>query len=221
MGDKGLTRRPQGGDEGGGWSHVAMRWLGRITQVVEISVTWFLGTVAGIVLFGWLPAAVAACDVLHRLLSEEPSGRPIADFFQSWRAHFRRANVVGWPATLVLLVLGLDFWILLGFRGAWVGAALVLTGLVSAWFLFAIGFLVNLLALPAAASNSSWTLWRTALTMSLVSPGHGVAWVVCMASIGAVAWVFPVVVFLVAPGLGAFVTAWLTRRRLHDSGVAR
>lgn len=220
MGHKGLSGRVQGSDDRAGWSHVAMRWLGRITQVVEISVVWFIGTVAGILLFGWLPAAVAASDVLHRLLSEDPSGRPVADFIRAWRAHFRRANLVGWPGTVVMLVLALDFWVLLGFRGPLAGVLLVLTALVSAWFLFAVGFLVNLLALPAADSRTAWDLWRTALTMALVSPGQGLAWLVCLASIGAVVWVFPVTAVLVAPGLIAFITAWLTRRRLHATGVA-
>ena len=60
MGDPSLSRRIQGADSNGGWSHVAMRWLGRVTQIVEVSLLWVLGTLAGGVVLGWLPASVAA-----------------------------------------------------------------------------------------------------------------------------------------------------------------
>lgn len=222
MGDQGVRRRrpPSGDEDGGGWSHVVMRWLGRVTQTVEISVLWLLGTVVGVLLLGWLPASVAACDVLHRIVVNEPSARPFGDFVESWRANFRRANLVGWPATVVLLVLALDIWILLGFRGAWAGVVLILTAALALWFVIAVGFLVNLLALPSSRSASAWRLWRTALTMPLVSPGYVLVWLVCVASVAALVWVFPVTSVLLAPGLVALLTAWLTRRRLHGTGVA-
>ncbi|MBK7820908.1 MAG: DUF624 domain-containing protein [Tessaracoccus sp.] len=208
-----------GSGEAGDWSHAAMRWLGRVTQTVEVSVLSLLGTAAGAVLLGWLPSGVAACDVLHRLLSEEPSGQPIREYADAWRASFARANRVGWPATLAVAVLALDFWILRGFSGPWAGTALVLTAVVAAWLFFAIGFLVNLLALPAAEEATAWSLWRIALVMPLVSPGHVLVWLTCLASIGVLVWVAPVAAVLLAPGLIALLTAWLARRRLHIVGV--
>lgn len=219
MGDPSLSRRVQGADSHGGWSHVAMRWLGRVTQVVEVSILWVLGTLAGGVVLGWLPASVAASELLHRLLTPEPSDRPIADFFSLWRRQFRRANAVGWPATVAGLILLLDMWILLGFRGAWVVGALLATLLVGAWLTLAVGYLVNLLPLPEGRTASVGSLWRTALTMPLVSAGHTVVWLVCVVSLAVVVWVYPLVGVLAGPGLVTLLTAWLTRRRLRAAGI--
>lgn len=221
MGDPSLSRRtPQGTDDDGGWSHVAMRWMGRLTQIVEVSILWFVATLAGGVILGWLPSTVAAGDVLHRLLTSDPSQRPIADFFTVWRAQFGRANAVGWPATLAGLVLALDVWILLGFRGEWVGYALAGTLIVAGWLAVGVGYLTNLLALPGGREASAVDLWRAALTMPLVSAGYTVTWLVCVASLAVVVWVFPVVGVLAAPGLLVLLTAWLARRRLRETGVA-
>ncbi|MFT3889419.1 MAG: DUF624 domain-containing protein [Arachnia sp.] len=215
-----MTLRQRAGSDDEGWSHVAMRWLGRLTQTVEVSVATLVGIAAGGIVLGWLPAGVAASDVLGRLVAGEPSDRPFGDFHRSWRAHFGRANRVGWPATVVVLVLAVDGWILLCLRGPWAGVALALTAAAAAWFALAVGFLVNLLSLPSTKDATTWALWRTALLMPLVSPGYAVAWLACIASIGALAWVYPVTAVLLAPGLIALATAWLTRRRLHSTGVA-
>lgn len=206
---------------GTGWANTAMSWLGRLTGVVEITACWVLGTLAGGIVLGWLPAAVAAGAVLHKLVGPEPSDRPFAEFFEVWRANLTRANAVGWPATLALGMLALDLWILSHGGPAWLGVLLVLTVVVALVLVLAVGYLASLLMLPDARRLPAARLWRTALVMPIVSPAATLVWSACMALLAVVVWILPVVGVLCAPGYVVLVTTWLTRRRLHQAGVAR
>lgn len=203
-----------------GWAATAMSWLGKLTGVVEITLCWFLGVLAGGIVLGWLPAGVAAGAVLHKLTGPEPSDRPFAEFFEVWRANLGRANAVGWPATLAFGVLAADLWILSRGGPAWLTVLLVLTLVVALVLVVAVGYLASLLMLPAARRMPAARLWRTALVMPIVSPAATVVWVACMALLTVVVEILPVVGVLCAPGYVILVTTWLTRRRLHQAGVA-
>ena len=50
-----------------GWAGRVMEWLGFATRLVLVNVLFVAGTLAGLVLFGLFPAAVAATTVLARL----------------------------------------------------------------------------------------------------------------------------------------------------------
>lgn len=196
-----------------------MSWLGRFTTVVEVTFCWALGVLAGGVVLGWMPAGVAAGDVLHRLTGPDPSDRPIRDFFAIWRTQFVRSNAVGWPATLALLVLAVNISVLWQGGEPWMASFLpasILTGLL---LVLGTGFLMALLALPETRLESARRLWRTALVMPVVSPATTLVWLFCMALLGVVAWNVPVVAVIAGPGYVALVTAWLARRRLVQTGV--
>lgn len=196
-----------------------MSWLGRFTTVVEVTFCWALGVLAGGVVLGWLPAGVAAGDVLHRLTGPDPSDRPVRDFFGTWRAQFVRSNAVGWPATLALLVLALNITVLWQGGEPWMASFLLVSILTGLLLLLGIGFLMALLALPATRDEPGRQLWRTALVMPVVSPATTLVWLFCVALLGVVAWNVPVVAVIAGPGYVALVTAWLTRRRLVQTGV--
>lgn len=209
-----------GAAEEGGWSHVAMRWLGRLTQLVEISLCWTGGMLAGGVVFGWLPASVAAGELAHRLLGPEPSAAPVSEFARMWASSFRRANAVGWPATLALALLAVNMRVLSVGGEPWMPAMLGAVVLVALWLVLAVGYLATLLALPSAEGVGAPRLWRSALVLPLVSPGSSLVWVVCAASLAVVCLALPIVAILAAPGAAAMLTSWLTRRRLLATGVA-
>ncbi|WP_385901260.1 DUF624 domain-containing protein [Tessaracoccus sp. O5.2] len=219
MGDQGLRRPRRAGSDDGGWSHVAMRWLTRLTQPVEITLCWAVGVLAGGVILGWLPAGVAAGAVLSRLGTPEASAAPVTDFFRSWRRHLWRANAVGWPATVALLIMAVNIWVLSRGGEPWMPVVLGLTLLLAAWLVLATGYLMALLERPALSGAPASSLWRLALAMPALSPGTSAAWVVTVAALLVVAVAVPPVGLLFGPGAFAWVTGWLTRRGLESARV--
>nr|WP_255622069.1 DUF624 domain-containing protein [Tessaracoccus sp. OS52] len=197
-----------------------MSWLGRATQLVEVTACWVLGVMAGGIVLGWLPAGVAAGSVLHKLTGPEPSDRPIAEFFEVWRSNLGRANAVGWPATIAIPVLLLDLWILSHGGPSWLAVVVVANMVFAAWLVLAVGYLMSLLMLAETHSLPMARLWRTSLVMPLASPGTTLIWLVCLGLLAVVARFVPIVAVLCAPGYVILVTSWLTRRRLHNAGVA-
>ena len=216
MGDQGLKRAPR---SEGGWAETGMRWLGIGTQIVEVSLAWWLSTALGLILFGYLPASIAAVSVLGRLGTDDASAQPLGDFFRVWRANLLRGVVVGWPATLALVILGLNGWVLSRGGEAWMAPMLVATVCVAIWLLFALAYLVVLFADDRSRTMRATTLWRAVLAVPLASPGTALAWLLSAVSLGVIAWRFPILVPLAVPGLLALLTAWLMRRRLDQTGV--
>lgn len=217
MGSQGLNIGPS--QTRAGWAHTAMAWLGRVTQVVEVTVCWAVGVLAGGVLLGWAPAGAAAGVVLHRLTGDDPSERPVADFFAVWRATFVRGNRAVWPATIAALVLAVNLWVMGRGHELWMLAALLGNGLLCLWLALSVGHLLTLLGSPETSTRPVGWLRRTALVMPLVSPAASLVWFVCVAALAVVAWVLPIVAVLAGPGYVALVTVWLSRRRLRQTGV--
>lgn len=216
MGDQGLKRAPR---SEGGWAETGMRWLGIGTQVVEVSLAWWISTALGLILFGYLPASVAAVSVLGRLGTDDASAHPLGDFFRAWRRNLVRCAVVGWPATVALVILSLNGWVLSRGGQAWMTPMLVATVCVAVWLLLALAYLVVLLADGRSRKIPALRLWRAALAVPLASPATALAWVVSAASLAVVVWRFPILLPLAVPGLLALLTAWLMRRRLDQAGV--
>ncbi|MBB1484418.1 DUF624 domain-containing protein [Tessaracoccus sp. MC1865] len=204
---------------GGGWAETAMRWLGTGTQVVEVSLAWWVATLLGLILFGHLPASVAAVSVLGRLGTDDASTRPLGDFVRAWRATLVRSTVVGWPATLALVVLGFNGWVLSLGDEPWMAPMFVVTVGVAACLSLGLAYVVPMLADERGRRVPVLTLWRAALGVCLVSPATAAAWAVSAAGLAVVAWRFPILVPLAVPGLVALLTAWLMRRRLDQTGV--
>lgn len=204
-----------------GWAARAMQWLGYLTAFVEVSIGWLLGTLAGGVLLGWLPASVAAGQSIHTLISDDPTTRPLGDVLRGWKRSWVRANAVGWPATLGSVILVLNWWIMSlgeGFLFTLVRAAMVVMGV---WWALSIGYLVTLLGTPRTRALPAATLWRDAVLLPVGSPGTSLAWIVTIASILVIGWVLPVLAVLAGPAAVWFVTFWLNRRRFAEIDQAR
>lgn len=99
---------------------IACTWMSRLAYM---NICWFLLTLAGGVIFGFLPASVVVCVMLRRYLNgaaKITAGEIIASF----KTEFLHTNICGWLILLPTLSLGwyshyaimsLDgFWPLLG-----------------------------------------------------------------------------------------------------------
>ena len=222
MGHQGLTSPPRSASDGqgwDGWAPTAMRWLSRLTQVVEVSILWFVGTLLGGIVLGWMPSTVAAGAVLHHLTGPEPSNRPFMEFFESWKDSFWRANAVGWPVTVGVPMGLLNLWILWNGGETWMIPMLFATIAILLAMGLIVGYLSSLLVLPDAHGLGMGQLWHTATAVLVASPGTILAWIITVLSLGVVFYQFPLLGVLAGPGLLILVTAWLTRRRLHTANV--
>lgn len=202
-----------------GWAATAMRWLGRLTGVVEVGVAWTLATLAGAVLLGWAPASVAAGRVLGGLFGPEPSGQPFTDVWRGWRAGFGRANRVCWPASVIMVVMLADLAVLPALPRPYGAVSLALVGLLGCWLLLTTGHLVTLLGRPETAQATTPRLWRTAAALPLLAPLTSVGWLAAVAGALLVAWWLPALAVLTLPAVLLLINGRLTthslRRLLH------
>ena len=181
-----------------------MEVLGLVGTVVVASLAW----TALAVLVLPLPAACAALFFTAGRAAEDTAGNPFADFLTGLRHHWRRATVVGGPATLLGLVIGVDALYFLG------QPSLPLQAI--GW-LFACAFLlwsaVMLMFWPLlVARDVRWhRLLRESFWLTMATLPLRIATVAVAVALAAAAIVYPVLILLV-PGGVALVASWLAAR---------
>jgi uncharacterized membrane protein YesL len=201
-----------------GWAGRVMDWLGFATRLVLVNALFVAGTLAGLVVFGLFPAAVAATTVLARLRSGAAGEHLVRDFVTVYRSQFWHVNRVGsifWLAGVVLYLNGLT---VLGPAGAAMlsspvyAVLLLLAAAVGAGIMMAAA---TAIAVCSRYRDSVTRTWRTAFMLPLVSPVMGIS---LLLSLAAFAVVFSGMTFLV-PLVGAsvplLISGWLVGRRLE------
>jgi uncharacterized membrane protein YesL len=167
-----------------------------------------------------LPAASAALFYATGRVVDETAGNPFADFLTGLKEHWRRATVIGGPAMLLGLMLGVDALYFLGQPS---------NALKAAGWLFACAFVlwsaVMLLFWPAlVAREMPWrqlareSFWLTMATIPLRLAS------VAVAAIAVAAAVFYPFLIPLAPGAIALGASWLalrTRRTYQLKGAPR
>jgi uncharacterized membrane protein YesL len=202
-----------------------MLWLGFATRLVLVNVLFVAGTLAGLVLFGLFPAAVAASTVLGRLRLGSPGDNSagdhvVRDFARVYRSQFRQANRVGSIFWLAGVVLFLNVLAVTGTTPAPSGAAgnspfhAVLPVLVVVTGLGTTAAAATAIALCSRYRDSVSSIWRTAFMLPLVSPLMGLALLATMAAAAVVFSALPVLVPLVGASLPLLLSGWLVGRRL-------
>lgn len=97
-----------------GWAQRVMVFLNVATQLVLINVLWLLGTLAGGVVLGVLPASVSAARLVTALFLGSPSDALWRDFWLWWQHSWASAHRRGWPLVwllcLVLRTCGRSGW---------------------------------------------------------------------------------------------------------------
>jgi uncharacterized membrane protein YesL len=198
-----------------GWAGRVMQWLGFATRLVLVNLLFVAGTLAGLVLFGLFPAAVAATTVLGRLrlgAAGDGSEHVVRDFVTVYRSRFWHATRVGsifWLAGVVLYLNVLT----VGTAGASPVHAvlLVLAGLAGLCAVAAAGTAVVLCSRYRDTVRSTW---RTAFALPLASPVMTLSLLATLAAVVVVFSALPVLVPLVGVSLPLLLSGWLVGRRL-------
>lgn len=196
-----------------GWAGRAMGWLRALTGLILVNLLFILGTLAGLVLLGFFPAAVAAQHVFSQMRSGRRDVAVLQEYVHEYRAQFRRANMVGAPFWAVAALLFLDAAALSsGLAAGPLGA--VMTALLLA--VGALGFLVMLCAITITAGRqeSAPAIWRYALALPPASPGMSISLLLAMAALALAMGQWTVLIPLAGASLPLFAAGWVIDHRL-------
>ncbi|WP_066288316.1 YesL family protein [Arthrobacter sp. B6] len=199
-----------------GWAGRLMQWLGFATRLVLVNVLFVVGALAGLVLFGLFPAAVAAITVLGRLRLGDAGEHVVRDFARVYRSRFWQANRAGgifWVAGVVLFLNMLTVWAPSGGAVSSPVQAVLLVLAVAAG-LGTLAAAATAVALCSRYGDPAASTWRTAFVLPLVSPLMSLSLLATLAAAVVVFSVLPVLVPLVGASLPLLLSGWLVERRL-------
>lgn len=200
-----------------GWAGRVMQWLGFATRLVLVNLLFAAGTLAGLVLFGLFPAAVAATTVLSRLrlgAARGGSEHVVRDFVTVYRSRFWHANRVGSVFWLAGVVLFLNVLTLTGMTPAASPVPAVMLLLTAVAGLGTMVAAATVLVLCSRYRDSVGGIWRTAFVLPLVSPLMSLSLLATLAAAVVVYSALPVLVPLVGVSVPLLLSGWLVRRRL-------
>ncbi|MGN8025324.1 YesL family protein [Microbacterium sp. 22242] len=191
-----------------GWTGRVMRMLQVVVTLVAVDLLILGGTILGLVVLGLFPALVAGGAVLLRDAGE---GGTVRGFARTYRAEFRRANLVGAPFLGAAALLAADAAVLPRVAGPLGAALLVLTIALSAGVLVTAAVAVALLV---RYDGGPATVLRHAVLIAAGSPGTALAVLVTAVALGAVWIALPVALALVGASLPLLLALRLIDRRL-------
>ncbi|MDQ0925576.1 putative membrane protein YesL [Pseudarthrobacter sp. W1I19] len=199
-----------------GWAGRLMDWLRFAARLVLVNVLFVAGVLAGLVVLGVFPSAVAATAVLGRLRGETATDRLVRDFITAYRFQFRHANRVGSVFWIAGAVLCLDFLALLGPAGTSIppAAHAVLLTLSTVAALGTTAAAATAVALCSRYRDTAAKTWRTALMLPLVSPAMSLSLLATLAAITVVFSGMTVLVPLVGASVPLLISGWLVGKRL-------
>jgi uncharacterized membrane protein YesL len=193
-----------------------MDWLRFVTRLVLVNVLFVAGVLAGLVVLGVFPSAVAATAVLGRLRGGTATDRLVRDFITAYRFQFRHANRVGSIFWIGGAVLCLDFLALLGPAGTSIppAAHAVLLTLSTVAALGTTAAAATAVALCSRYRDTAAKTWRTALMLPLVSPAMSLSLLATLAAAAVVFSGMTVLVPLVGASVPLLISGWLVGKRL-------
>ena len=201
-------------DTGIGWAGRVMSWLRFALALVVLNLLFVAGTLAGLVVFGVFPAAVATSIVAARLRAGVPPDSLVRDFVTAYTSQFRHLAVVALPFHLAAVVIALD---LVAFQTLAAAGSALATVLLAVFV--ASGVITALAALSAISicaryRASAWATWRFAVALPLISPGTSVSLLLSLGVLSYLLMAFGVLVPLVGASAPLFLAGWLLDARL-------
>lgn len=197
-----------------------MQWLRVVTNLVLANVLFLLGALAGLIVLGIMPAAVAAATVLRRndlLLGTAEDGL-FRTFWNTYRAEFWRANRAGIPFWIVGILLAADLAVLPQLTGPVSAVLLVFTG---ALLLAAVVTFTTAIALLSRYDDGAAAVLRYALVLPPTSPAMSAGVLVALVAWGLIVSIVPVLLPLIGAAIPLAIAVRLVDARLdriEDAG---
>ncbi|MET1050999.1 MAG: DUF624 domain-containing protein [Mycetocola sp.] len=197
-----------------GWAGRVMLWLRFGVALVVLNLLFVAGTLAGLVVFGLFPAAVATSIVAARMRAGVPPESLVRDFIAAYRGQFRHLAIVALPFHIAAVVIALD---LVAFQTLAASGSALATVLLA---VFVASGVTTLLAALAAISicaryrTTARAIWRYAVALPLISPGTSASVLVSLGVLTYLLLAFGVLVPLVGASVPLFVAGWLLDARI-------
>lgn len=194
-----------------GWAGRVMSWLRIVAALIVVNLLFVAGTLVGLVVFGFAPAALAATACLTRLRDGDAGPGLVREFVAVYHAGFWRANLIGLPFLIVAGLLVLDTRVLAVLGGPG-GAALT----VFTWVVGIAAELVFASALTAAVryDETAGAVLRYAAVLPFTSPVMSLAMLLSLGAIGVAFALLPMLLPLVGATVPLFVAGWFVDHRL-------
>ncbi|MGM7671645.1 YesL family protein [Microbacterium sp. A93] len=193
-----------------GWAGRVMTWLRVVSTLIIINLMFLAGVLVGLVVLGVMPAAVAATACLTRLRDGENDGM-VRAFIASYRGAFWRANLLGVPFAIVLLLILADTAVLPLLPAPASAALVVVTWAIAA---IAVVALVAVLTIDVRYEDRPLATLRYAVMLPLVSPLMSAVMLVSLLAVGAALALLPMLVPLVGISVPLFISGWFIDHRL-------
>lgn len=200
-----------------GWAGRAMEWLAFATRLVLVNVLFGAGTLAGLLVFGMFPAAVAATTVLARLRTGAAGEHLVRDFVTVYRSQFWHVNRVGSIFWLAGVVLFLNFMTVLVPAGTPELSSPVPSVLLVITALAGLGTMAAAATAVAVCSryrDSVIRTWRTAFVLPLVSPVMTLSLLISLVAFAVIFSGMSVLVPLIGASVPLLLSGWLVGHRL-------
>jgi uncharacterized membrane protein YesL len=214
-------------EEALGWAGRLMRWLDFAVNLVLINLLFVAGVLAGGVVPGLFPSAVAASTMLARLRTGTLGEQPIRDFITAYRSQFLHANKVGsifWVSAAILMLNGLSLLSAASVQPATLDPAaaqsasspvravlLVLSGVAGAATLAAAGTAVDVCT---RYRDTVFRTWRLAFILPLASPVLGLSLIASYVALAIAFAGIHVLVPLIGASLPLLLSGWLIGRHM-------
>lgn len=214
-------------EEALGWAGRLMLWLDFAVNLVLINLLFVTGVLAGGIVPGLFPSAVAASTMLARLRTGTLGEHPVRDFITAYRSQFLHANKVGsifWVAAAVLVLNGLSLVSPASLHAAALdptaptaasspvrAVLLVLSGVAGAATLAAAGTAVDVCT---RYRDTVFRTWRLAFMLPLASPLLGLSLIASYVGMATVFAGINVLIPLIGASLPLLLSGWLVGRHL-------
>lgn len=194
-----------------GWAGRVMAWLRVAAALIVVNLLFVAGTIAGLVVLGLAPAALAATACLTRLRDGDGETGLVREFVAVYRAEFWRGNLIGLPFGVIALLLAADTAVLPALDGA---AAVALAGFT--WAVGGVSALVLACALTVAVryDETAGAVLRYSAVLPFTSPLMSLVMLVSLTSVLVALALLPMLVPLVGIAVVLFVAGWIVDHRL-------
>jgi len=201
-----------------GWAGRVMVWLRIVSNLIVVNLLVLVGALIGLVVLGTMPALRAATVCLTRLRDGDTdrdlglSGRGLVRTFATeYRHAFWRANLLGMPFAIALVLVVADTAVLPALPGPISAAVAVLTWIVGAYAVIALSavFAIDMRYLDGVGATI-----RYAATLPFVSPVMTSALVAALGAVVFALTMLPMLAPLIGASVPLFVAGWFVDHRL-------
>ncbi|WP_306983122.1 YesL family protein [Alkalicoccobacillus murimartini] len=184
--------------------------------LVKLNVLWFIGTLAGLVIFGFGPSTLAMFDVLRRWMRKETDVPVWRNFWQQYKIYLFRGNALTLTFLLATVILYVNITLFV-IEPVW----LMILVKYALFIISALLILTVLYVFPATVHFDLQLVEsiKQSFFIGLYMPLRTIYLVAAILTVYHILFLFPILIFLFGISLFGFIQMWIVLRsfaRLED-----